>query len=482
MTLSRIAARGAATTLSGQWAKFVIQGTALVVLARLLDPVDFGVYAMVMAIAGLALLFGDFGLSMASIQAHSISDAQRSNLFWVNVLIGLTCALALLGLSGPIAAFYGQPELSDVTKALALVFLLQAVSAQFSANASRDFRFRVLAWMDVSAQAVAVAVAVAAALAGWGYWALVLQQISVAVVNLIVLLSTTRWWPTIPKRGAPVRDMLKFGSSTMGVQAINYASANVDSILLGRLWGAEALGIYDRAYQVFKLPLQQIAAPMTRVALPVLSRISDNKVFDQYIGRAQVVLIYLLGGAFSLAVATSEPLMALVLGPGWGNAPLLFAILAAGGVFQSMGYVYYWIFLAKGKTGLQLKFSIFTRSLMVGLLALGAIWGAVGVAVAASGGLFMNWLVLTLFAVPRTGVDTLALVGKVVAPLTVYGSMVAVVYPLSLLLRGTMSDWGLLGTLLLVCSAYLAMSYVLVPRIRRDLRLIHETIRKGLAR
>ncbi|WKK71701.1 oligosaccharide flippase family protein [Rathayibacter oskolensis] len=89
MTIAGDAARGAATTLGGQWLRFVLQLAALAVLARILSPEDYGVISMVLAIAGVATLLGDFGLSMASIQSSDVSDVQRSNLLWINVGLGV---------------------------------------------------------------------------------------------------------------------------------------------------------------------------------------------------------------------------------------------------------------------------------------------------------------------------------------------------------------------------------------------------------
>lgn len=476
--LSGTAARGAAATLIGQWIKFVVQSTALIVLARLLTPDDFGIYAMVVAIVGIAFLLGDFGLSMASIQAESVSHEQRSNLFWINIGIGLACGGILFALAGPIADFYAEPEVLPVVRVLGAVFLLQAAGAQFSANASRHFRFRLLAGIDISAQAAALAVAVIVAVAGYGYWALVAQQVTVGAVTLVALLATTRWWPGRPRRSVPLRSFMAFGSHTMGVQALNYLSSNVDSIVLGRSAGPAELGVYDRAYQVFKMPLQQLAAPMTRVALPVLSRLTDPEQFNRYVQRAQVVLAYALGGAFAIAVAVSGPLLALVLGPGWPDAPMLFSILAVGGFFQAMGYVYYWIFLAKGRTALQLQFSVVSRALMIALILLGVNWGAAGVAFAVSAGLAANWLLLTAFAVPRTGVAVAPLVRIAVAPVVLYSAVVATAWTVDAAIGSSLGVFPLLVALLAVCIAVLGIGWLLVPKIRADVRTLVSTVRK----
>ncbi|WKK73314.1 oligosaccharide flippase family protein [Rathayibacter oskolensis] len=139
-------------------------------------------------------------------------------------------------LAHPIAAFYGRDELVPVCQVLASVFLVNSIAAQFKAEVSRKFRFRWLAASDVAAQLVASAAAVALALAGAGYWALVAQQVLIALVTLLVLLIGARWLPGLPRKTAGMRSFLSFGANTVGVQFVNYISGNADSVLIGRVW------------------------------------------------------------------------------------------------------------------------------------------------------------------------------------------------------------------------------------------------------
>ncbi|PPG52783.1 lipopolysaccharide biosynthesis protein [Rathayibacter sp. AY1E9] len=473
MSTGSAAAKGAKVTLLGQWSKFVLQTASTVVLARLLAPDDFGLFAMVVAIAGLATLLGDFGLSTASIQAKEISQHQRSNLLWLNVLVGLVVAAVFFSCSTVIAAFYARPELEDVARALSLNFVLQSVTTQFVANASRNLRFRLLAVADVSAQAVAFATAVVIASVGGGVWALVLQQLTISAAMLIIVVSTSRWVPSLPHR-APMRPLLTFGLNTFGVQAVNYISANVDNVLLGRFWGPQALGFYDRAYQLFRLPVQQIAAPMSRVALPILSRHQDDlRTMNRYLQRAQVFIVYVLGAAFFLAAALAPPLVELVLGPQWSISASLFAILAIGGLFQSMGYVYYWAFVSLGLTGLQLRYSLITRTFMVLLIVAGVPFGSTGVALAVSLGLLLNWLVLSLFPMRRTGLDVASLLRGAALPMLVHATVFAAVFSerwfltVHLLAPVQLAIGGVTGI------ACYAIWFLLCAPVRRG---VHETV------
>ncbi|MBO0982879.1 lipopolysaccharide biosynthesis protein [Rathayibacter sp. SD072] len=480
MSVGRTAARGAKVTLIGQWSKFVLQTGSTVVLARLLAPDDYGLFAMIVALAGLATLLGDFGLSTASIQAKEITQHQRSNLLWLNILVGLVIATAFFFAAPAIANFYGRPELADIARVLSANFILQSVTTQFVANASRNLRFKLLAIADVVAQALAFAAAVAIAVLGGGVWALVFQQLTISAVLLAVVVSTSRWLPSLPHR-APMRPLLTFGLNTFGVQAINYVSANVDTVLLGRFWGPQALGFYTTAYQLFRLPVQQIAAPMSRVALPVLSRSQDDlPAMNRYLQRAQTFIVYVLGAAFFLAAALAPPLVELVLGPQWGLSATLFAILAIGGLFQSMGYVYYWAFVSLGLTGLQLRYSLITRTFMVLLIVAGVAFGSVGVAVAVALGLFLNWLVLSIFPMRKTGLDVGALMRRAALPMLVHVTVFAAVFSERWFLTAGLISPAQLAIGVMTGIACYAIWFLLCKPVRRGVLETVAVVRKAL--
>lgn len=159
-SLARSAARGSLVTLVAQAVRIGTQFVSIFVLARLLDSVDYGYLAMVLAIIGVAELVRDFGLSAAAVQSRSLSNAQQSNLFWLNSLIGLVSSVLVLAVSPLIALLYGEPALTPITLALAPIFLLNGIATQFRARMNRDLRFVALAAADVLPQVAAFAVAI----------------------------------------------------------------------------------------------------------------------------------------------------------------------------------------------------------------------------------------------------------------------------------------------------------------------------------
>lgn len=402
-SLADAAARGAGITVAAQALRFVLQIGSLVILARLLTPHDFGVVAMVTAITGIAAILRDFGLS--SIQASSLNDAERSNLFWVNAGVGVVCGMVVAVCSPFIGGFYGQSGLTPIVLSLSGVFVISGLNTQFGAELARELRFKSLAAADISAQAGGIGVAVAMASLGAGYWAIVGQQVTVAILTLVLNARACQWRPGLYRRAVSVTRFFKFGGGVLGVQLISYLTMNIDNVAIGAYWGATPLGLYSRAYQLLMTPLNQINAPLTRVVLPVLSRVqNDDATFERYVHKAQLVACYLTATVFTVCAGLAYPLTDVLFGPKWSGVAPIFALLAIGGVFRSIAQISYWVYLARNKTVAQLRLYLVIRPVMIAIILAGLPWGPRGVAAACSLAYFGYWVASLWHVSRRTGI------------------------------------------------------------------------------
>jgi PST family polysaccharide transporter len=456
-------------TMVGQVSKIVLQFGGVIVLARLLSPTDYGLLAMVLSIIGVGEVLRDFGLSSAAIQARQLSRAQRDNLFWINSGIGILLAGLAVALAHPISALYNRPELTPITMVLALTFVANGMVTQFRASLLRDLRFGAIAGLDVVALVLGLAAGILGAILGMGYWALVLQQLVQAFVVLVGAVVLARWVPGLPNRRGSVRPFLRFGWGLAGSNLLNYAANNADSIVIGTQLGASVLGIYNRAFQLLMVPITQLNAPATRVALPVLSRLQEEPArFNAYLIRAQSVLVHVLLIAFAVAFAQAEALIGIALGAQWMETVPIFRILILGGAFYAMGYATYWVFLAYGETRRYLRFAVVTRPIQIGLIALGAVWGVIGVAVSYAGGLALAWafgLWWLSRVVPSAPIrEMLATVLRALAVYVCAGGAAFALTHLAPIPEGVLS----IIVALVAVAAVAALAFLIWPGYRRD--------------
>jgi len=456
-------------TLGGQAVKALIQVVTTITLARILNPSDYGAFAMVVAITGFGTLIGDLGLSTAAIQAKVITQQQKSNLFWVSFMLGLVLCGVGFTASGLLASYYQTPIVKPLVQLVSINFIIRGFSGQFSAQLSRNLRFGILAVSDISAQVAGLAIAIPMGILGMGPWALAYQSLAVSLVTLLTIIVPAHWWPSLPRR-APMKGLLFFGGSSFGVQALTYITSNLDSVMLGRYLGATALGLYDRGYQLFRMPVQQIASPLTRVALPTLARVQDSsEKFERYLCAAQIGVTGIIGALFSLLAALATPIVVLLYGEQWVQVGPILSVLAIGGLFQMMSYVYYWGFLGLGKSAVQFRYSIVTRIQMVLIIVIWGRTGLIEMACAVTISLAFNWVVLAFFAWPKTGHRMnrvhLVAIRAIIVHILVGGLVFGVDYVIA-------SDWTVFLRLLLgfaVAVAGYSIGLLAVPSLRNDI-------------
>jgi PST family polysaccharide transporter len=377
--------RGGVLTLTSQGSQFMIQSISTVVLARLLTPADFGLVAMVTAIIQLAISFADFGLSEATIQRDEISHDQVSTLFWINVAIGFALMLVTIALAPLLVWFYKEPRLKDIAFALSLLFLINGLRVQHEALLKRRMRFSSLAIRDVFCLAVAVPVAIIMARRGAGYWALVVLPLTATFGQMAISWLMVGWMPGLPRRAAKVGSLVVFGGNVAASYVIMSVNRSVDMVLIGWYWGAGPLGLYSRAYNLLMLPVRQVNAPATSIAVPTFSRLqNDPERYTRYFLRAANLTMWIATPIFGFLFVAAEPVIILVLGNKWREAAPVFQILAICALAQLLFQSTVWLFVSQGQAGRLLKLLLIISPIFVVSYAIGLPFGVKGVALSGS--------------------------------------------------------------------------------------------------
>ncbi|MBO0908156.1 lipopolysaccharide biosynthesis protein [Arthrobacter sunyaminii] len=479
--LGNHASRGAVQTVVWQAVRVGSQVIGLVALARLLSPSDFGLVAMTTAVVGIGEIIRDAGLSIAAIQAKHLSKGQKNNLFWVNTGIGLLFAVIVYASSGAIAAFYGDARIEPIGQLLSVTFLLNGMATQFRSELNRQMRFFALNAADTLPQVMALAAALVYASLTGSYYALVAQQLMAAFAGLVLVVAIARWTPGLPSRREPMRGFFRYGGGVAGSHMVSYLTKNVDTVAIGYVWGAASLGLYSRAYQLLLLPLNQLLFPMTRVALPVLSRLQDEpERFTSFLRKGQRIGGVIAAVTYGLLVGIADPLIGLFFGEQWLPLVPIFQVLALGGLFRALAQVQFWAYLALGLTGHQLRYSLVSQPLIAACMMLGVIWGPIGVAVAHSAAFACNWLVGLWWCQRVSGLNLRSLMTDGLRSFFLMFLPIAVLGACSVIL---VSHWLLaIIAAVAVPGCYIAVLLYCVPASRLDVVMVAEVVRQGMKR
>lgn len=373
--------RGGALLLSAQAVRLVGQIGTIVVLARLLPPSAFGLLAMVAAIGTVLDLVKEFGLSAATIQKQDIGHAQVSALFWINASVGLLLGTVLLATAPWLADFYGQPELEAIASWLAIGFAASGLTVQHWALLRRQMRFGAIAGIETASDYAGFAVAIALAVLGAGYWALVAQRVLSPILLMLGSWAVCRWRPGRPESASGLRELIVYGAGVTGSGLAAALSRSVDQILIGWLWGATVLGLYERTTRLLMLPVNTINAPVYATAMPALSRLIDDP--DRYRSLfLQVVqkLALLTMPAFALAAGTADWVVEIVLGPAWVEAVPLVALFSVAATCLPLVMAVGLLYMTQARTGEMLRATLVDAFFCVAAVLGGLHWGVVGIA------------------------------------------------------------------------------------------------------
>jgi PST family polysaccharide transporter len=405
-SLKKRSIQSGAVTVGSQGLKMMIQMGSTMILARILVPEDYGIMAMVMAIAGFARMFINMGLSAATIQRADINQAQVSTLFWINAGMGLLLMILLASLSPVVAWFYNTPELTWVTVAMSTMFLLNGLGVQHSALMSRQMRFFAIAAINVVSMIAGITVAIFAALQGLGYWALVLNSIVNSFCTVSLKWLTVRWLPSLPSRASGVGSMIKFGSDLLGFNIVNYFARNLDNILIGRFHGSGPLGFYSKAYQLLMMPISNLRDPLLRVATPALSKLQNEpENYRKYFIKLVSLLAFVSMPLVTFLFVCSDQIIGFILGPEWIEASELFKILALVALIQPVVSTQGLVMITTGRSRRYLIIGVLGAAMTSLAFALGVPWGAKGVAIAYAISVYVKFFPFLYAAFKDTPVD-----------------------------------------------------------------------------
>jgi O-antigen/teichoic acid export membrane protein len=387
--------RGGLARIIAQGVNFAFRLGSLMVLARLLGPRDFGLVGMVTAFTGVLGLFRDFGLSTASVQRAHVTEEQISTLFWINALVGVLLAVLVSALAPVIASFYHEPRLVWVAVVLATGFLFNAAGVQHSAILQRELRFTALAVISTVALVVSTVVAICLAELGYGYWALVAMTVALPLINTIGCWITTKWIPGAPRRRVGIRSMMRFGGTITLNGLVVYVAYNLEKVLLGRFWGADAIGIYGRAYQLINIPTDNMNSAVGEVAFSALSRVQDDpsRLRSYFLKGYSLVIGVTLPITLACALFSND-LIFVLLGPKWTGAAAIFRLLAPTILIFAMINPLGWLLLSLGLVGRSLKIALVIAPLVITGYVAGLPYGVKGVALGYS-------LAMTLWVIPH---------------------------------------------------------------------------------
>jgi O-antigen/teichoic acid export membrane protein len=365
------------------------------ILARLLTPFDFGLFALANTLIVIVGTIRDFGLPMAAVHHEDLNHDKLNALFWLSATLSFVL-FAFLILTAPLLAwFYGENRLTAIASVLAVGTLALGITTQHESLLIRRMRFRVLRTLDLAALLAGLCGGVGLAILGAGYWALVCQIVGTEVLRALGTWFACNWRPSSPPwrgGGADIRELTRYAGYLGGYQALVKCARSLDRVLVGYMSGAAAAGLYYNAHRWAMYPIVQVFPPLMSVAVSGLSRLqNDAPAFRLAWRKGTLPVLSIVIPALTFCAVESRATVLVVMGRQWEGSVPIFRLLCVAALAISVERLSKWLYLAQGATRQQFVWGLIYTPVMILAVVIGVQWGPVGAAVGFTIG---SWLLL----------------------------------------------------------------------------------------
>ncbi len=356
-------------------AKLILQLVLLAVmsvLARLLSKDDFGIVGMAAVITVAVNMVNDRGLGTAIVQRKSVTAGQLSSMFWGSLVFGVLLYAVSAVAAYPLAHFFRKEIVAPVVLVMALGFVVGSFCIVQKALLTREMDFKRLSLIEIVSVLLSGAVAIVLAFLGFGVWSLAANSLLRDVFNVAGLWLCCRWRPFKHFSWKEFRESLGFSSRVLANDGAVYLIMNVDVTIIGRVLGSAALGVYNMALYLVKMPITRISAIVAKVVFPALALVQDDRRrFGSAYCRAMKFISLLTFPALVLLAVFSRELIGVVLGEKWLEMATPLIVLTPMAMLKSVGTLRNAVLTAVGKPQVELYWNL----LYVPPLAVVVYWG-----------------------------------------------------------------------------------------------------------
>jgi O-antigen/teichoic acid export membrane protein len=347
-----------------------------IILARLLFPEQFGLIGMLAIFIAVIQAFLDSGFGAALIQKRDVTKTDTCSVFYFNIVVGLVGA-GVLSLGAPwIAAFYNQPILTPLTRALSLTLVINSFGMIQKTLLTRQIDFKTQTKVGLIAGALSGIAGITLAVLNFGVWSLVVQQISAAFVSTVCLWVFSPWRPTLIFSFTALGEMFGFGSRLLFSSVLNQVFDNIYLVVIGKLFSPTDLGFFTRAKTLNDLPSQTLSGMVARVTFPVFSTIQDDPARLKRGMKKALTTLGLVNFPMMIGLAiVAHPLVLILLTDKWAPCVPYLQLLCVGGLLYPLHLINLNVLQALGRSDLYLRLEIIKKVLIVVNIAVTWRWG-----------------------------------------------------------------------------------------------------------
>lgn len=461
MSIKKKAIKGVFWAVIQNWGSQAGSLLVFLILARLLQPKDFGLVALANVLITFMQIFLDQGFSKALIQRQKLDLEHLDTAFWTQLALGFLLTIASFIGAGLIANLFQKPQLIPLIRCLSVLFFFNTFTQVQVALLIRKFAFKTLATRALLGIFISGVVGVVMAITGLGVWSLVAQQLVYEGVGIIVLWRASDWRPRLGVSLSHFRQLFDFGIHIFGFRLVDFFNQRTDSLLIGYFLGAETLGYYAIAQRILQVMTQLLVETASQVALPTFARLQTdlNRFREAFYQATQLTSLIAFPTFLGMIMLTPE-LVILLFGKQWLPAIPIMQILALAGLLRSVSFFNASVITSMNKPAWIFRLGLLNAVLNIIACLVAIHWGLIAVAVAYVLSDYLAFPISLWAASQLIQTPTLTYLRQLIAPLVCAVIMILVILAIKYLLRDLLNSQALL----IFCTVMGALIYGLTIR------------------
>jgi O-antigen/teichoic acid export membrane protein len=329
------ARKGAAWSIVRQGGHELIAVPMSMIMARLLSPQEFGVAVAASFFVLLSARLTQFGFNAALVRIKELREEHVSSVLVANLAVGVLSYGVLFVAAPAIGRFFNSPDAGSLVRLAALTFLISPLGSVSGAMIARDLAFRKAAIVDWTDGLVGAIVTIGLALNGWSYWSIPLGNVVASVVRVIVQAKLAGMTLSFRWSRQAISELLSYGFGVHLKRLLEYSSANLDNLVVGKMLDLTSLGLYDKAFSTMGRLVNRLT--LGQAPFRIFAIIHGDEVRFRRAYTRLILSITMIGyPAFAFAMVAAGPLFDVLYGSRWSAAVLPFQVMCVGGMFKHL--------------------------------------------------------------------------------------------------------------------------------------------------
>lgn len=289
-----------------------------IVLARLLTPDDFGTVSLVMVFITILQVFVDSGLGTALVQKKNADDLDFSSVFYFNIVICMVLYAGMFVAAPYIADFYSNISLVPIIRVISLMILISGVKGIQQSYVSRNMLFKKFFFATLGGTIISAFLGIGMAYAGFGVWSIVVQQLSNAAIDTLILWGTVKWRPKKMFSWSRLRNLLSFGWKLLVSSLLDTVNSNLRNLIIGKVYTSSDLAYYNQGEKFPQVIVSNINSSINSVLFPSLAGEQDDREHVKGMTRrAMKTSTYIMAPLMMGLLFCAEPIVRLLLTDKW---------------------------------------------------------------------------------------------------------------------------------------------------------------------